>query len=156
MVLDPIMRASWIFYVAFPGQRQHSAATSFFLALGEVFRRFMWNFIRVENEHMTNVGHFVASRDIPLPFVLPTETTLESQPLPPSARRPSLTARTMGTMKRGMVKMTSALRVRHAEDFARRPGPEKGPQKGLMPDETDFSSDQELAGQNEHENGGQT
>jgi xenotropic and polytropic retrovirus receptor 1 len=143
MVIDPIMRSSWLFYVAFPGQKQHSAATSFFIALGEVFRRFIWNFFRMENEHMTNVGHFLASRDVPLPFSLPSPSsgvTLEAQPPAPVERR--LATKTMGSMRRGMVRMTTSLRVKHAEDFGRRPGHEKGPQKGKMPDETtDFSSD---------------
>jgi xenotropic and polytropic retrovirus receptor 1 len=143
MFLDPIMRSSWIFYCAFPGQKQHSAVTSFFIALGEIFRRFMWNFFRVENEHMTNVGHFMASRDVPLPFALDTAgtTSLEAQPAQP---RGSISIRAMGTMKRGMVKMTSKLRVKHAEDFSRRPGLERGPPKGRMPDETELSSDFEM------------
>ena len=140
MIIDPIMRSSWLFYVIFPGQKQNSAATSFFLALGEVFRRFMWNFFRMENEHMTNVGHFIASRDVPLPFSLPSpalpDTILEAQP--PAFER-SLTARTMGSMKRGMVRMTSSLRVKHAEDFGRRPSvEEKGPLKGKLPEDGFF------------------
>ncbi|KAL3275926.1 hypothetical protein HHI36_020662 [Cryptolaemus montrouzieri] len=34
------------------------------LAPFEVFRRFMWNFFRLENEHLNNVGKFRAVRDI--------------------------------------------------------------------------------------------
>lgn len=30
----------------------------------EVFRRFMWNFFRLENEHLNNCGKFRAVRDI--------------------------------------------------------------------------------------------
>lgn len=30
----------------------------------EVFRRFMWNFFRLENEHLNNCGNFRAIRDI--------------------------------------------------------------------------------------------
>jgi EXS family len=135
------MRSSWLFYVIFPGQRQHSAGTSFFIALAEVFRRFMWNFFRMENEHMTNVGHFLAARDVPLPFSMPSlvggQPHIEAQ----SPTQGKLATRTMGTMKRGMVRMTSALHARHAEDFGRRMGPEKGPQKGKLPDETDISSE---------------
>jgi len=144
------MRSSWLFYVVFPGQKQHNAATSFFIALGEVARRFMWNFIRMENEHMTNVGHFLAARDVPLPFLLPVTPptppsgpTLEAQPPAPHK---SLTMRTMGSMRRGMVRMTSSLHGKHAEDFARRPGQEKGPSKGDMPDESmsdDLSQEEE-------------
>lgn len=35
-------------------------------ALGflEVFRRFIWNFFRLENEHLNNCGQFRAVRDI--------------------------------------------------------------------------------------------
>lgn len=30
----------------------------------EVFRRFVWNFFRLENEHLNNCGQFRAVRDI--------------------------------------------------------------------------------------------
>jgi len=30
----------------------------------EVFRRFIWNYFRLENEHLNNVGKFRAVRDI--------------------------------------------------------------------------------------------
>merc|ERR1712117_752443 len=35
-----------------------------FLAPLEVFRRFVWNFFRLENEHLNNCGKFRAVRDI--------------------------------------------------------------------------------------------
>lgn len=38
-------------------------ATSIFAPL-EVFRRFVWNFLRLENEHLNNCGNFRAVRDI--------------------------------------------------------------------------------------------
>ena len=34
------------------------------LAPLEVFRRFIWNFFRLENEHLNNCGNFRAVRDI--------------------------------------------------------------------------------------------
>lgn len=34
------------------------------LAPIEVFRRFIWNFFRLENEHLNNCGNFRAVRDI--------------------------------------------------------------------------------------------
>ena len=34
------------------------------LAIFEVFRRFVWNFFRLENEHINNCGKFRAVRDI--------------------------------------------------------------------------------------------
>ena len=41
-------------------------------AVLEVFRRFVWNFFRLENEHLNNCGEFRAVRDIsiaPLKYV---------------------------------------------------------------------------------------
>ncbi|KAK9355223.1 EXS family protein [Lipomyces doorenjongii] len=70
MVVDPLLRLNWIFYVIFPIQVQQSAALSFLIALLEVIRRFVWIFFRMENEHCTNVGRFIASRDMPLPYDL--------------------------------------------------------------------------------------
>ncbi|KAJ4346898.1 Xenotropic and polytropic retrovirus receptor 1 [Didymosphaeria variabile] len=72
IAVDPILRFNWIFYAIIPLQLQHSAITSFFVAFSEVFRRGMWSLFRVENEHCSNVGHFRASRDIPLPYDLPS------------------------------------------------------------------------------------
>ena len=65
------MRSTWLCYVVIPGQNQHNAAAAFLISLGEVFRRFMWNVFRVENEHVSNAKRFMASRDVPLPFSLP-------------------------------------------------------------------------------------
>lgn len=71
MVIDPILRFAWVLYIVDPLQLQHSAKTSFFAALAEIFRRGMWSIFRVENEHCTNVGRFRASRDVPLPYEVP-------------------------------------------------------------------------------------
>lgn len=83
-MVDPMLRSSWLFYVAFPWNNQHNAGTAFFIALGELFRRFMWNFFHMENEHMKNVKRFTASRNVPLPFSLPefqsnSNSTTEAQ-----------------------------------------------------------------------------
>ncbi|KAI5287396.1 hypothetical protein KEM54_006024 [Ascosphaera aggregata] len=72
MVLDPILRFNWIFYIIFPRDFQHSALLSFIVALSEVVRRGMWVIFRVENEHCTNVELFRASRDVPLPYEIPS------------------------------------------------------------------------------------
>jgi len=78
------MRSSWLCYVVFPWNNQLNAGTSFFIALGELLRRFMWNFFQIENEHMKNVRRFTASRNVPLPFSLPefqsdSNSTMEAQ-----------------------------------------------------------------------------
>jgi xenotropic and polytropic retrovirus receptor 1 len=70
MVVDPLLRFTWIFYAIFGHETQHSTLVSFIIALAEVSRRGMWASFRVENEHCTNVGRFRASRDVPLPYSL--------------------------------------------------------------------------------------
>lgn len=74
MISDPILRFNWIFYVIFTNELQHSAVLSFLISLSEVLRRAMWTLFRVENEHCTNVGRFRASRDVPLPYEIPSPT----------------------------------------------------------------------------------
>lgn len=73
MILDPILRFSWIFYAIYYHNLQHSAIISFIVAFAEVTRRGIWVIFRVENEHNTNVGRFRASRDVPLPYKTKTE-----------------------------------------------------------------------------------
>jgi hypothetical protein len=68
--MDPILRFNWIFYAIFGNNFQHSTVLSFVVALSEIFRRGMWTALRVENEHCTNVGRLLASRDVPLPYKL--------------------------------------------------------------------------------------
>lgn len=53
IVIDPLIRCDWFFYFVFANRIQHSALLSFCLALAEVFRRFIWCFFRMENEHNT-------------------------------------------------------------------------------------------------------
>ncbi|KAL8688103.1 MAG: hypothetical protein Q9218_005904 [Villophora microphyllina] len=74
MIIDPLLRFNWIFYVIFTNELQHSALLSFMISLSEVGRRAMWTLFRVENEHCTNVGRFRASRDVPLPYEIPSPT----------------------------------------------------------------------------------
>lgn len=77
MVVDPILRFSWIFYAIFTHNAQHSTIVSFLVGVAEVTRRGMWALIRVENEHCFNVAAYKASRDLPLPYKLDSESTSE-------------------------------------------------------------------------------
>ncbi|PSN74330.1 EXS-domain-containing protein [Corynespora cassiicola Philippines] len=79
MILDPILRFNWIFYAIIPLQLQHSAITSFAVALSEVFRRGVWTLFRVENEHCTNVARYRASRDVELPYDIPSSPEVDAQ-----------------------------------------------------------------------------
>jgi len=79
MVLDPILRFNWIFYVIYRHETQHSSLISFLIALSEIFRRGLWVLFRVENEHCTNVGRFRASRDPALPYHSEEPRALDGQ-----------------------------------------------------------------------------
>jgi xenotropic and polytropic retrovirus receptor 1 len=74
MILDPILRFNWIFYSIYTQDLQHSTLVSFLVAFSEVTRRGIWTLFRVENEHCSNVACFKASRDVPLPYSVPTES----------------------------------------------------------------------------------
>ncbi|XP_061790015.1 xenotropic and polytropic retrovirus receptor 1 homolog [Nerophis lumbriciformis] len=81
IVEDVLLRFSWILTVSlstmssFHGISDILATT---LAPMEVFRRFVWNFFRLENEHLNNCGEFRAVRDISVaPLNADDQTLLE-------------------------------------------------------------------------------
>ncbi|KAK0584116.1 hypothetical protein LWI29_007805 [Acer saccharum] len=70
MVLNIILRLAWMQTVL--GFREASflhrtALTAVFASL-EIIRRGIWNFFRLENEHLNNVGKYRAFKSVPLPF----------------------------------------------------------------------------------------
>ncbi|KAK3986315.1 EXS family-domain-containing protein [Cladorrhinum sp. PSN332] len=81
MVVDPILRFSWIFYAIFTHNTQHSTIVTFMVAFAEVFRRGIWALLRVENEHCGNVAQYKASRDTPLPYVIQPSRSASSERL---------------------------------------------------------------------------
>ena len=126
MVIDPILRFNWILYVIVSNELQQSAFLSFIISLSEIFRRAFWATIRVENEHMTNVGMFRASKDLPLPFSLattvspPFNTEEEAE-----ARGPAIEAQISRTPRspramRTPTRVGAAMANAHAHDFERR------------------------------------
>ena len=131
LVLDPILRFSWILYAIYRESRQQSAALSYAIAFAEILRRFMWNFFRVENEHVTNVGRFRAVRDVPLPFdrlPIPSEDEREEDEESEVPEQVTNTAPTTPSPKwsptfrrrKSLHRTTSMFRGKHAEDFERR------------------------------------
>ncbi|KAK6534063.1 hypothetical protein TWF281_005402 [Arthrobotrys megalospora] len=104
MIIDPIIRFSWIFYVIFANQVQHSALLSFLVSLAEVGRRFIWCFFRMENEHCANVNKFRAYKDdVPLPYNVPLPSMLSS-----GRRRASSGAGRTPRMTSAMPRVTGA------------------------------------------------
>ncbi|KAK5918848.1 hypothetical protein CgunFtcFv8_022793 [Champsocephalus gunnari] len=81
IVEDVLLRFSWILTVSLStvsGLHGVSDILATVLAPMEVFRRFVWNFFRLENEHLNNCGEFRAVRDISVaPLNADDQTLLE-------------------------------------------------------------------------------
>lgn len=73
-----MLRFIWI--VSFVLTENKILSTDFLTSLQamlEVFRRFVWNFFRLENEHLNNCGQFRAVRDISIaPIDSSDQTTI--------------------------------------------------------------------------------
>ncbi|KAI3915765.1 hypothetical protein MKW92_033194 [Papaver armeniacum] len=74
MVTDVVLRFAWLqtvlnIQVSF----LHKEAMVALVACLEIFRRGVWNFFRIENEHVNNVGKFRAFTTVPLPFIYEEE-----------------------------------------------------------------------------------
>ncbi|KAL0421027.1 UNVERIFIED_CONTAM: Phosphate transporter [Sesamum latifolium] len=69
IVLNVLLRLAWMQTVMnisiFSLHRQTMVAL---VASLEIIRRGLWNFFRLENEHLNNVGKFRAFKSVPLPF----------------------------------------------------------------------------------------
>ncbi|KAI3368769.1 hypothetical protein L3Q82_025753 [Scortum barcoo] len=81
IVEDVILRFAWTIQISLTTMTKiHSVGdiVATVLAPLEVFRRFVWNFFRLENEHLNNCGEFRAVRDISVaPLNADDQTLLE-------------------------------------------------------------------------------
>ncbi|CAM0942920.1 unnamed protein product [Alopecurus aequalis] len=69
MVLNLVLRLAWtVSVMKIRISKDKSRLLDFSLASLEIIRRGHWNFYRVENEHLNNVGKFRAVKIVPLPF----------------------------------------------------------------------------------------
>ncbi|XP_022777019.1 phosphate transporter PHO1 homolog 1 [Durio zibethinus] len=69
MGLNLILRLVWLQTVLHSSfEHVDYRVTGLFLAALEVIRRGLWNFYRLENEHLNNAGKFRAVKTVPLPF----------------------------------------------------------------------------------------
>ncbi|KAI3776965.1 hypothetical protein L1987_46758 [Smallanthus sonchifolius] len=57
-----------IYFIAMDAPFLHANALIALVACLEIIRRGLWNFFRLENEHLNNVGKFRAVKSVPLPF----------------------------------------------------------------------------------------
>uniref|UniRef100_A0A673B8A8 Xenotropic and polytropic retrovirus receptor 1b n=1 Tax=Sphaeramia orbicularis TaxID=375764 RepID=A0A673B8A8_9TELE len=81
IVEDVLLRFSWTLTVTLSTLSSYHGISDILatiLAPMEVFRRFVWNFFRLENEHLNNCGEFRAVRDISVaPLNADDQTLLE-------------------------------------------------------------------------------
>uniref|UniRef100_A0A1J3K270 Phosphate transporter PHO1-like protein 7 n=1 Tax=Noccaea caerulescens TaxID=107243 RepID=A0A1J3K270_NOCCA len=69
MVVNIVLRLAWLQTVLdFNFSFLHRETMVSLLAFLEIIRRGIWNFFRLENEHLNNVGKFRAFKSVPLPF----------------------------------------------------------------------------------------
>ncbi|KAL4653813.1 hypothetical protein ACB092_01G333400 [Castanea dentata] len=70
MVLNVLLRLAWMQSVLGFTETPflHRQALVAIVACLEIIRRGIWNFFRLENEHLNNVGKYRAFKSVPLPF----------------------------------------------------------------------------------------
>ncbi|KAK1379542.1 phosphate transporter PHO1-like [Heracleum sosnowskyi] len=69
MVLNILLRLAWLQTVLdFEVSFLHPETLITIVASLEIIRRGIWNFFRLENEHLNNVGKYRAFKSVPLPF----------------------------------------------------------------------------------------
>ncbi|KAI9486316.1 MAG: EXS family-domain-containing protein [Benjaminiella poitrasii] len=64
--INVMLRFRWALNAASLGFK--GELVGFVTAVLEAYRRLQWNFFRLENEHINNVGNYRAIKEIPLPF----------------------------------------------------------------------------------------
>ncbi|KAH9709642.1 phosphate transporter PHO1 [Citrus sinensis] len=76
MVLNIVLRVAWMqLVIEFNLHSLQKMAITTIISCLEVFRRGIWNFFRLENEHLNNVGKYRAFKSVPLPFSYNDEET---------------------------------------------------------------------------------
>ncbi|XP_062106606.1 phosphate transporter PHO1 homolog 3-like [Humulus lupulus] len=69
MVVNVVLRLAWMQTVLqFKVDSLHPKVLVAIVASLEIIRRGIWNFFRIENEHLNNVGKYRAFKSVPLPF----------------------------------------------------------------------------------------
>ncbi|KAJ7563384.1 hypothetical protein O6H91_03G108100 [Diphasiastrum complanatum] len=69
MALNLVLRLAWLQSVTHVQFNDlNTQVTTLILSALEVIRRGQWNFYRIENEHLNNVGKYRAVKTLPLPF----------------------------------------------------------------------------------------
>jgi hypothetical protein len=54
---NTVLRFTWVLYVVFANEKKYAPLLGFCIGTGEIFRRFIWCFFRMENEHKGKYVH---------------------------------------------------------------------------------------------------
>jgi predicted small integral membrane protein len=68
IVFDALARFIWLPFLLFQIYEFHASYGSYILGIIEILRRFVWNFVRVEIEHVHNCEKYLATEETHLPF----------------------------------------------------------------------------------------
>jgi hypothetical protein len=66
ILINLLIRFVWVIYI--PASGPTFILRSFIAGLLEMLRRVLWNFIRLENEHLGNMDQYRVTREVPLPY----------------------------------------------------------------------------------------
>jgi hypothetical protein len=134
LVEDFLFRILWIFNLSVGNHVLRLVSNDIIATVAgvlEIVRRFVWNFFRVENEHVTNVGQFRAVRDLSLyPVDLSGQADQEDNEdfldrrgsLERGEARPSKKKRRKVTRKlsNALMEVTDGTGVKYAKGFRKR------------------------------------
>ncbi|PIL23311.1 transporter [Ganoderma sinense ZZ0214-1] len=66
IVSNILIRFIWVIYI--PTRGPNYIIRTFIAAMLEILRRWQWNFLRLENEHLGNIDQYRVTREVPLPY----------------------------------------------------------------------------------------
>ncbi|CDO74587.1 hypothetical protein BN946_scf184583.g14 [Trametes cinnabarina] len=66
IVTNVLIRFIWVFYI--PEDGPDFIIRTFIAGMLEALRRWQWNFLRLENEHLGNIDQYRVTREVPLPY----------------------------------------------------------------------------------------
>jgi hypothetical protein len=68
IIIDGLTRFIWLPFLLFQIYDYHASYGSYILGIIEILRRFVWNFVRVEIEHVHNCEKYLVTEELHLPF----------------------------------------------------------------------------------------
>ncbi|KAI5816413.1 SPX domain-containing protein [Pyronema omphalodes] len=127
MVANGLLRYTWVLFIFLKEYKKWAPLISFLIAMGEVFRRFIWCFFRMENEHKGNVQAMRAYKDPKLPYKFEQSDELEEIPVTPAmehGREPLIPSHDVEAVQKppvsAMVRLGRTLSNAHRSDYERK------------------------------------